>query len=425
MRPSVSVIVANRGRAWSLVQTLSALKRQREVSAEIIVVSDAPAPRDLTVKWLRQDAANIATARNAGIRASSGEIIAFCDDDAVPEPDWLLNLIDAFDAPDIGAVGGPVLGPDGVREQWGEMRFDEAGRDTPTGTFLKLNGTNLALRRRAITAIGGFDQRFAYYLDETDMLARLAKAGWMTTWIANARVHHATRPNTTRGAGTTLAGFEQLGRSVAAFVRTHAPQQQEDGSYVIADQRVRLRRLFNLGILSAQGFEARLSAIKLGLSAQTPQQIDTDLPQDFRAADPRQIAPLRVAIAPRILSRSAARQLARELSLRGVEVTLITQTWLNRPMRVKFHTEGYFDHRGGVFRTKNMAPNWRAMLMQELVRIQPQRQFTHLVLGKRRGGAVITDLRNRTDGVILPHMRDKNWRSVLFEAESALDALQH
>ncbi|QIK39867.1 glycosyltransferase family 2 protein [Pontivivens nitratireducens] len=424
MTPSVSVIVANRGRAWSLSLTLQALKRQRHITPEIIVVSDAPAPRDLSVHWLRHDEANVATARNAGLMASTGQIVAFCDDDAVPEPSWLSQLVAGFDTDEIGAVGGPVLGPDGVREQWGEMGFDRRGRDTPDGPFRKLNGTNMALRREAIMEIRGFDPRFAYYLDETDMLLRLHDAGWQTRWIPGAVVHHATISNAIRGPGTTVAGFAQLGRSVAAFARSHSPDDNH-AEDIVRDQRRRLLRLHDLGLLSGRGVAARLQALQASLKkagAPTPERADIPSVVGPGAQRPDSI---RVAIAPRILSRRTARRLARDLSLHGFEVTVITQTWLNRPLCVKWHLDGYFHHRGGVFRAGNRWPRWSAMLEREVARTAPLRDYTHLIVSNRRGDAFVLKL-EQPAGTEISCKIDRKWQIVRkFDTTSAIDALQH
>jgi len=425
MTPSVSVIVASRGRAWSLSLTLQALKRQRHITPEIIVVSDAPAPRDLSVHWLRHDEANVATARNAGLMASTGQIVAFCDDDAVPEPSWLSNLVAGFDTDEVGAVGGPVLGPDGVREQWGEMGFDRRGRDTPDGPFRKLNGTNMALRREAIAAIGGFDPRFAYYLDETDMLLRLHDAGWQTRWIPGAVVHHATRSNAIRGAGTTVAGFAQLGRSVAAFACSHSPDDNH-AEDIVRDQRRRLLRLHDLGLLSGRGVAARLKALQDALKqAGDAAPARADIPACVSGRAVPRLDSIRVAIAPRILSRRTARRLAHDLSLRGFEVTVITQTWLNRPLCVKWHPDGYFHHRGGVFRAGNRWPRWSAMLEREVARTAPLRDYTHLIVSNRRGDAFVLKLERPAVAKISCRM-DRKWQIVRkFDTTSAIDALQH
>lgn len=359
--------------------------------------------------------------------ASTGEIIAFCDDDAAPEPDWLLQLSAAFDAADIGAVGGPVLGGDGVRAQWGETRFDRAGRDRPDGPYVKLHGTNMALRRTAIAAIGGFDTRFAYYLDETDMLLRLVQAGWRNEWIAGALVHHAAHSNAVRGAGSTIDGFRQLGRSVAAFTHSHS----NEGEATIAAQHLqqeqwrRLRKMYDIGFLSGAGFEQRLAAVSDGLRDPQPHHNHAPIPDASTVPAPAPTDRPSIALAPRMVDRRAAKTAARDLSELGCNVTLITQTWLNRPMRAQWHHHGYFDHRGGLFRAGSHFPNWNAALMWELVRTDAQRRYTHLVIGKRRGGGDIFELGQRGLNSGSINVNNKLKTVTRFDANLLFDALQH
>ena len=55
--------------------------------------------------------ANLSVSRNIGIRAAGGDIVAFIDDDALPEFDWLPQAMPAFDDPEVGGVGGDRVRP--------------------------------------------------------------------------------------------------------------------------------------------------------------------------------------------------------------------------------------------------------------------------------------------------------------------------
>jgi hypothetical protein len=113
-----SVIVITRNRARSCVATLESLLAMSRLPDEIIVVdngsTDDTAARlagfgDTRVKYIREEVVGIPQARNAGLRAASGDIIAFCDDDCTVARDWLDALVMPFryDA-QIGCVGGLV-----------------------------------------------------------------------------------------------------------------------------------------------------------------------------------------------------------------------------------------------------------------------------------------------------------------------------
>ena len=94
--PTVSLVIVSRKRQSSLRRTISALRFQTFEDFEVIVVSDAPdgeflndLPFAQNICHLHFDEPNISAARNIGIAAACGDIIAFCDDDAVPDPCWL------------------------------------------------------------------------------------------------------------------------------------------------------------------------------------------------------------------------------------------------------------------------------------------------------------------------------------------------
>ncbi|MEL7214831.1 MAG: glycosyltransferase family A protein, partial [Pseudomonadota bacterium] len=96
--PTVSVILLNWQRPHSVHLTLAGLRQQRFEPFEIVVVGDRAHPPEGAedVVWVQADEPNVAAARNLGIAAASGDILAFIDDDAVPEPGWLSQLVSAL-----------------------------------------------------------------------------------------------------------------------------------------------------------------------------------------------------------------------------------------------------------------------------------------------------------------------------------------
>ena len=98
--PTVSVIVVSRGRAADLPLCLLGISQLEYPNFEVVLVADREglsAARDLPffddLKSVEFNDANISAARNLGIAEAAGEIVAFIDDDAVPEPSWLRQLI--------------------------------------------------------------------------------------------------------------------------------------------------------------------------------------------------------------------------------------------------------------------------------------------------------------------------------------------
>ena len=95
---SVSVVVVSRDRPGRVLSVCWAFLRSQYNAFEIVAVADAKGLAALDdfkgkIKAVQFDDANISMARNIGIVHSAGEIVAFIDDDAVPEPTWA-NLSD-------------------------------------------------------------------------------------------------------------------------------------------------------------------------------------------------------------------------------------------------------------------------------------------------------------------------------------------
>ncbi|HEY1854924.1 MAG TPA: glycosyltransferase family 2 protein [Solirubrobacterales bacterium] len=168
-----SVVVA----AWSLdakgdlEACLAALERQTLAPRELIVVIDhnpelaawaQEALPNATVLESRHER-GVVGARNTGFEQAGGAILAFTDDDAVPDPDWLENLAAAF--VDEGTIGvGGKLVPDwrGPEPRWYPPElywvFGCSYRGLPTELAPIRNpiGANMAVRREALEAVGGF-----------------------------------------------------------------------------------------------------------------------------------------------------------------------------------------------------------------------------------------------------------------------------
>jgi len=175
--------------------------------------------------------ANISAARNAGIAQAQGEVIAFLDDDAVPEATWLARLIAPFDDPKIGAVGGVVRGRNGVSFQWGPQEVDCFGNDWPLAfdgdrisdpsephRVLKTVGTNCAFRAEALREVG-FDTAYRFYLDETDLNWRLVEKGWSAVIVSDAEVHHGYAGSSYRTSERVPKSFKEIGASKAYFCK--------------------------------------------------------------------------------------------------------------------------------------------------------------------------------------------------------------
>ena len=237
---SVSVVVVSRGRPDDLVLCLQALEQQFYTNFEIVVVADSPSMRQISlpdyVKAHAFDEPNVARARNLGIAKAAGEIVAFIDDDAVAEPNWLNHLVAPFAQDEVMASGGYVFGRNGISYQWTGLSVDREGWDHPldhmdeapavftterNGRAIRTQGTNMALSRQALVDLGGFDPVFAFFHDDSDLNMRVAQAGGMTAIVPRALVHHRSAASTLRRPDRTPTDLGPIGAGRAAFHRKY------------------------------------------------------------------------------------------------------------------------------------------------------------------------------------------------------------
>jgi GT2 family glycosyltransferase len=209
MRASVVINTCNRGP--SLRRSLQALRHQTYADFEVVVVN-GPSTDDTeevleefagTVRVGSFSEMHLSRSRNIGIALAAGDVVAFLDDDAIPEPTWLAELLAVYDSWRVGGAGGVVYDHTGFRLQYhyatcdrtGGARFEVA---PPSDThcrpgadpFVYLQGTNASFRRRCLEEIGGFDEEIEYYLDEVEVCMRILDAGYTLRPLPRAAVHH-------------------------------------------------------------------------------------------------------------------------------------------------------------------------------------------------------------------------------------------
>jgi GT2 family glycosyltransferase len=198
----ISVVVATRNRPEALRAALDALAGAVRPDDEIVVVDsastapgvDAVADR-AGVRYVRCDVPGASRARNAGIAASTADIVAFTDDDCRPQPGWGRALADAFERDDaVAFVTGRVVGEDGDEQM--------STNDVPAGTWrgpldpMRLgHGANWACRRSALATVGGFDEIMGpggplRAAEDHDLYWRLLDAGFTGRHVHEAVVVH-------------------------------------------------------------------------------------------------------------------------------------------------------------------------------------------------------------------------------------------
>jgi GT2 family glycosyltransferase len=200
--PRISVVVCTYNGARTLRQCLAGLKELDYPDHEVIIVDDGST--DETPVIARQSGFRVVDdgrqglggARNSGLRAATGEIVAYIDDDAWPDPHWLRYLAIAFRESAHVGMGGPNLPPpgDGLR-----AACIANAPGNPIHVLLNdreaehIPGCNMAFRRASLEAIGGFDTRFRCAGDDVDVCWRLRDRGWTLGFSPAAVVWHHRR----------------------------------------------------------------------------------------------------------------------------------------------------------------------------------------------------------------------------------------
>jgi GT2 family glycosyltransferase len=200
--PTMSVVLCSYNGARTIRQTLGALQTLEYPAYEVIVVDDgstddtAAIAREFPVRLITTANAGLSAARNTGLAAAAGEIVAYIDDDAYPDPHWLTYLADTFRRTSHVGVGGPNIAPTDDGPIAGCVARAPGG---PTHVLLAdreaehIPGCNMAFRREALVAIGGFDPQFRVAGDDVDVCWRLQERGGTLGFHPGAVVWHHRR----------------------------------------------------------------------------------------------------------------------------------------------------------------------------------------------------------------------------------------
>jgi glycosyltransferase involved in cell wall biosynthesis len=200
--PKVSVIVCTFNGSRTLSECLEGLLRLEYPNYEVIVVNDGSTDSTAKIahsygfRVITTENRGLACARNTGLNAATGEIVAYLDDDAYPDPDWLRYLAGTFISTRHVGVGGPNIAP---REGGSIAECVAHSPGNPVHILLSdmeaehIPGCNMAFRRAAVQAIGGFDPQFCIAGDDVDICWRIQKQGWTLGYSPGAMVWHHRR----------------------------------------------------------------------------------------------------------------------------------------------------------------------------------------------------------------------------------------
>lgn len=230
--PEASIIICTYNRAALLERTLRSLVHLAGIEEAEVIVVDNGSPDGtaaavercagmlqgrVRLSYVHEPRQGLSVARNTGIARARAPLLAFLDDDAVPEPGWLAAIRRAFaEHPRAGAAGGPVL-PEFAAERpdWlaGRLELPFTIVDLGPGARrwprrLHPFGANMAIRRAALDGVSGIAPgerpgaplRFPealgrkgtalYSGEESWLFSRLRRQGWSLVYVPDMRVRH-------------------------------------------------------------------------------------------------------------------------------------------------------------------------------------------------------------------------------------------
>jgi len=210
--PTAAVVVVTYNRPAHVRTCLEHLAQQTCPPLETVVVDASPDRRTADVvaefpgvRFLRNDLGMgyMATSRAIGVAATIADVVAFIDDDAYAEPDWIERLLLPYADPRVGAVGGRARNGNSGEESEGA---DQVGLLLPDGTLTgffaaitpgdievdHLIGCNMSYRRRALQAIGGIHDHWpgTSLREDADTGLRMRRAGYRVVYTPTAVVFH-------------------------------------------------------------------------------------------------------------------------------------------------------------------------------------------------------------------------------------------
>src|SRR3954447_24741774 len=347
MQSSVVVPTIGRPSLDALLRALAGAHGPRP--AELILVDDRPSgpplqpdPEGLPpVRVVRTGGGGPARARNLGWRTARTEWVAFLDDDVVPDPDWYERLAaDLVDLPaDVAGSQGRARGP--LADDRRPTDWERGTAGLATSSWIT---ADLAYRRAALAAVGGFDERFPRaFREDSDLALRVLDTGSRLV-RGQRRITHPVRP-----VDRWISLRVQAGNADDVLMRRlHGPAWRDRAEAALG------RRPQHLAITAAGLAALALAAARKPRAAGVAAGAWLAGTAEFAW---RRIAPgprTRAEVATMVLTSAAIPPLATWHFLRGAVQHRHVRSWRGLPELVLFDRDGTLVHDFPY----NGDPNW-------------------------------------------------------------------
>jgi GT2 family glycosyltransferase len=254
--PLVSVIVPTRDQLAYLLTCIEGVQRTSYSAIELIVVdNESKEPGTLAyldrlggagAKVIKASGPfNFSALNNVAVEQARGTLLCFLNNDVeVIDPDWLSLLVRQAVHPDLGAVGGRLLYPDGTVQHAGVVTGVGGGaahahrlqRDGERGYFLRdrlpqrisaVTAACLVVSKEKFLAVGGFNERdFPVAFNDVDLCMKLNARGWQSFYEPRAvLIHHESK---SRGDDRSKTNRDRFARELAALKRHWGTDRERD-----------------------------------------------------------------------------------------------------------------------------------------------------------------------------------------------------
>jgi GT2 family glycosyltransferase len=188
------VVLTQSNRLTELERAIASVRAQQQVDPQIVLVVNGAEPPQVDGPGrviVLPENVGIPAGRNIGAAAADARLIMFLDDDAeILDPGLLAAVVDRFKAdPQLGAVSIRIIDEEGQTQQRHVPRLGRrsAERSGPVTYFV---GAACVVRAATFHGVDGFDPRFFYSMEESDLAWRLLDAGWSIWYSADLKVFH-------------------------------------------------------------------------------------------------------------------------------------------------------------------------------------------------------------------------------------------